>query len=72
MVFIDLEPVSSSNLASVGYDDQLQILRVAFKNGTVYDYFNVSQDVYQNLMSAPSLGHFHYFNIRMSYAYQQV
>ncbi|OOV12303.1 KTSC domain-containing protein, partial [Deinococcus sp. LM3] len=31
-------PVSSSNLASVGYDALTQTLEVAFQNGSLYSY----------------------------------
>lgn len=43
-------PVSSSNLASVGYQDG--ILEVAFKSGSVYQYTGVPESVYEALMSA--------------------
>lgn len=49
-------PVSSSNLASVGYQDG--ILEVAFKSGSVYQYTGVPESVYDALMSAPSHGKF--------------
>lgn len=49
-------PVSSSNLASVGYQDG--ILEVAFKSGSVYQYTGVPESVYEALMSAPSHGKF--------------
>lgn len=74
MALFDLEmiPVSSSNLSEVGYDPQTNTLRISFKSGSMYDYFGVSQDVYENLMSADSLGSYHYYNIRMVFSYQQV
>ncbi len=49
-------PVSSSNLASVGYDAGLQVLEVEFLNGSVYQYLNVPSYVYSGLMSAGSHG----------------
>ena len=50
------QPVSSSNIESIGYDPAAQILEVAFLNHTVYQYFNVPQHVYEELMAAGSHG----------------
>lgn len=63
-------PVSSSNLASVGYQDG--ILEVAFKSGSVYQYTGVPDSVYEALMSAPSHGKFFAAFIRNNYPYRQV
>ena len=66
-------PVISSNLASVGYDPIQQILEVQFRSGDVYDYMNVSQDVYNGLLGAPSKGHYLYAVIKQGgYSYQKV
>ena len=37
------QSVESSNLASVGYDEEKQILEVQFKHGGVYQYFEVTR-----------------------------
>ncbi|MBD9165871.1 MAG: KTSC domain-containing protein [Parabacteroides johnsonii] len=52
--------VSSSNLRSVGYDQDSRILEVQFHNGHVYQYRGVPLSVYSSLMSASSKGQ--YFN----------
>ncbi|MBL4918659.1 KTSC domain-containing protein [Tabrizicola sp. DMG-N-6] len=57
---MDRYPVTSSNLAEVGYDPELETLEVQFKSGGVYQYFNVTAVMYERLMSADSLGR--YFN----------
>ncbi|MCU4734218.1 MAG: KTSC domain-containing protein [Bacillus cereus] len=49
-------PVNSSNLSAVGYDNRTQTLRVSFLNRTVYDYYNVPENLYQGLMTASSHG----------------
>jgi len=49
-------PVSSSNLASIGYDAESLILEVEFNNGRVYQYFEVPQGIYDELMSSSSKG----------------
>lgn len=40
------QSVESSNLASIGYDAENEILEVEFKHGGVYQYFDVPENVY--------------------------
>lgn len=65
-------PVSSSNLASVGYDRTSQTLEIEFKNRSIYEYYDVPEDVYNELMQAASHGS--YFNdcIRGAFSYRKV
>lgn len=60
--------VSSSNLASVGYDALTRTLEVAFLNGGLYSYTGVPAIVHQNLMSASSHGEYFSANIRNKYS----
>lgn len=53
---MEMIPVDSSNLHSVGYDSTNQILRVRFLSGDVYDYFNVPEHLFNGLLSADSKG----------------
>lgn len=64
--------VSSSNISSVGYDMDKKLLRVEFKNGSVYDYFNVPQSEHDNLINAASVGSYFNQNIRTAYEYAGV
>lgn len=48
--------MSSSNIASIGYDASDMILEVEFLNGAIYQYYDVPQSVYDGLMSASSHG----------------
>jgi hypothetical protein len=57
-------PVTSSVLASVGYDPLTWILELEFHSGRVYEYYNISQGAYNALMSAPSHGRYFCENIR--------
>jgi hypothetical protein len=52
--------VSSTELASVGYDESNSVMEVEFQQGGVYQYFGVPADVYAGLMAASSKGT--YFN----------
>ncbi|WP_295754652.1 KTSC domain-containing protein [Undibacterium sp.] len=65
-------PVSSSNVESVGYDEDSGTLEVEFKNGTLYQYFDVPSNIYNSLMSASSVGGFLASSIKGSYRYSKV
>lgn len=66
------QSVESSNLASVGYDAENEILEVEFKHGGVYQYFDGPQNVYEELMNASSHGVYFSANIRNDYDYQKM
>ena len=64
-------PVTSSNLISIGYDPASETLEVEFKGG-VYQYYNVPQFIYDQLMQATSLGIFFNANIKNAYPCSRV
>ena len=53
---MDRTPVVSSNIESIGYDSNSKILEVEFTNMSVYRYYEVPEDVYEELMAAESKG----------------
>jgi len=65
-------PVSSSNIASVGYDETSRTLYVQFLKGSTYSYSNVPSSVYRCLMNAPSKGKYFAANIKNSYSYRRI
>jgi hypothetical protein len=64
--------VKSSNIHSIGYDREAKVLQVEFLNGSVYQYCNVPEFVYQELMQASSKGKFFNSKIAFSYKYDCV
>ncbi len=66
------QPVSSSNLKSVGYDPDSALLEIEFQDGSIYQYSGVPQNVHQALMAAASLGSFVHKHIRGKYSYRKV
>lgn len=65
--------VSSSNIASIGYDSARRILEVEFLNRSVYQYFGVPESIYNGLMNAPSHGSYFDECIKKAgYAYQRI
>ncbi len=64
--------VKSSNIRSVGYSIDEKILKVVFVNGGVYKYNNVDNEIFEKLLSSPSIGK--YFNsvIAKNYGYIKI
>lgn len=50
--------VSSSNISSIGYDENSQTLEIEFHSGGVYQYFDVPVNVYQGLIQTGSTGQY--------------
>lgn len=66
-------PVVSSNVAEIGYDVVTNSLEVLFRNGAVYQYFNVPYAVYEGLLSASSVGRYFDVNVKKAgYAVRKV
>jgi len=65
-------PVSSSNIAAVGYDPKTQTLEVEFNSGSIYQYFDVPQTIYAAVISAESVGKFFIAQIKGYYRYAKV
>jgi hypothetical protein len=54
------QPLNSSAISLVEYDDETQELTVTFANGQSYDLTGVPPDMYEGLINASSAGK--YFN----------
>lgn len=61
--------VSSSTIDSVDYDDSTLSLEIMFKNGTLYQYFDVPRNVFEGLLSAGSQGQYFNAHIKGHYRY---
>lgn len=66
------QPVTSSNLRSVGYDEATSVLEIEFHSGGVYRYRNVPAHLHKSLMQAPSKGQFHHDFIKGRFIYVRV
>lgn len=51
-----LLPVNSTNIQAIGYNEQHNILRILFKNGGNYMYFNVEPQIFEQLKTSQSKG----------------
>lgn len=65
-------PVTSSNLVSVGYNEESCVLEVEFKGGVIYEYLDVPKQVHEELMSASSHGEYMNAHVRTKYRYQRI
>ena len=63
------EPVESSTLASVGYDETQYLLELEFCSGEIYQYFGPPHRTHRELMTAESKGGFFNQNIRDRFPY---
>jgi len=64
-------PVQSSNISSIGYDSNSEILEVEFNNGSIYEYYGVPENIYSELMSSGSHGTYLAANVKKHYQYQR-
>jgi hypothetical protein len=69
---MERKPVTSSNIASIGYDENTSTLEIEFLNNSIYQYFDVPLHIYQGLMQADSHGQFLAQNIKGVYRYSKV
>ena len=65
---MDRTSVSSSNIESVGYEENSETLEVEFKNQSIYQYYNVPLFMHEQLMQAASVGTFFNANIKNAFA----
>jgi ATP-dependent DNA helicase RecG len=64
-------PVASSNIASVSYDKEEHILEIEFHHGAIYQYKDVPEKVYDELMSSPAIGAYFMNEIKLKFEYQK-
>ncbi|RYF94548.1 MAG: KTSC domain-containing protein [Caulobacteraceae bacterium] len=66
------QPVASSNIAEIGYDEGERTLEVLFLNGSIYQYFEVPVQIFTELMQATSVGQYLNANIKGQFRYARV
>lgn len=63
---------SSSNVARISFESSSLTLEVEFLNGSVYQYYNVPQNVWEDFKNAGSKGQFIHQNLKGLYRYARV
>lgn len=66
------QPVTSSNIVSIGYDVASATLEIEFDKGSAYQYTGVPAEVHRQLMSAPSHGIYFNAHIKNSFPTRRV
>jgi hypothetical protein len=67
------EPVESTAIKSIGYNEDKQILEVEIlETGRIYQYKDVSVEEYLDFMDAPSLGEYYNRVIKDQYEYREL
>lgn len=69
---MERQNVQSSMIASCGYDSTTSTLEVEFNNGPVWQYYDVPENVYYELLNASSIGKYFHANIKGQYSESQV
>lgn len=65
-----MQPVTSSNIAAIGYEKGT--LHIRFRSGNIYAYYHVPESIYNNLMAASSHGKYFHANIKGKYGDTQI
>ena len=71
-MIMEWHTISSSTLERVAYDRSSMTLTIEFKSGMTYQYFDVPEHVFNELLSAGSAGQYLAQNIKSSYRYARM
>lgn len=66
------QPVQSSMMTSVRYDNDARELQITFAGGKTYRYSNVPLEVYVGLLDAGSKGEYFNDNIKDAFAFAEI
>lgn len=64
--------VSSSNIESIGYDEDTERLEILFKTNKNYMYFEVPRNIYEELIGSSSVGSYFHSNILGKFRYEKI
>lgn len=69
---MEMKEVVSTNINSVGYDEEKKVLSVQFKAGGTYEYDDVPKEEYEGLLSTESVGKYFSSRIRNKYVTRKI
>jgi len=61
---MERQPVSSSQIKSIGYDEKTSTLEIEFNRGGLYQYQPITSRGHQKLINAESVGGYFHEHIR--------
>ncbi|HEX6171497.1 MAG TPA: KTSC domain-containing protein [Chitinophagaceae bacterium] len=62
----------SSVVAAIRYDEKTSRLRVIFQSGSIYDYLNIPEKIYDEMKKASSKGEFLNKKIKPNYKFEKI
>lgn len=65
-------PIASSNIKSIGYDENRLTLEIEFTGGAVFQYFDVPEKTYVGIISSASIGRYFHDNIKSKHSYTKL
>ncbi len=78
---MQLISVKSSTIGQIGFEENttmslgskpINIMRIVFISGNIFDYYGIDQKVFQEFVKAESIGKFFHANIKDKYQYEKV
>jgi hypothetical protein len=69
---MDRLAIESTNLASAAYSSERSLLEVEFRDGAVYQFFDVPAVCFEQLLASDSKGVFFNRNIRSHFRFQRL
>lgn len=69
---MEMHPVDSTNIESIGYDENVGTLTILFKSGYMYEYYDVPQYVFDELYHAESKGKYAHAHIYKEYSQHRI
>lgn len=66
------QSVTSSNIESIGYSKEENILEVEFHDGSEYQYLEVPENIYVGLVSASSHGSYLNEHVKNVYNFRKI
>ena len=66
------EQVSSSMIQEIGFDKEKEILEVEFNTGNIFQYEDVPEEIYDDLMEGVSIGKTFNELIRNKFKFERV
>ena len=78
---MQLISVRSSTITQIGFEENttmslgskpINIMRIVFTSGNIFDYYGVDQKVFEEFVKAESVGEFFHANIKDKYQYEKV
>lgn len=64
--------VASSNINSIAYDEKQSILEVEFRNGSIYQYYDVPSEIYERMLASSSVGSFLSSTVKGFFRYSKI